>query len=44
MRLSLHEQERLMVSLAAYTLIYVYFMSARISLELARQERSWATT
>jgi len=34
----------LMVSLAAYTLIYVYFMSARISLELARQERSWATT
>ena len=31
----------LMVSLFAYTLIYAYFMSARVSLELARQGRLW---
>ncbi len=34
----------LMVSLGAYTLVYLYFMSARVSLELARQERSWIRT
>src|SRR5712691_3910330 len=33
----------LMVSLGAYTLIYAYFMTARISLERARQERLWTT-
>ena len=32
----------LMVSLGAYTLIYLYFMSSRIELELARHERAWA--
>ena len=31
----------LMVSLFAYTLIYAYFMSARVSLERARQGRLW---
>src|SRR5436189_1186277 len=31
----------LMVSLFAYTLIYAYFMSARVSLEPARQGRLW---
>ena len=34
----------LMVSLGAYTLVYAYFLSARISLELARQERMWTRT
>ncbi|HEV8534692.1 MAG TPA: cytochrome c biogenesis protein CcsA [Candidatus Limnocylindria bacterium] len=34
----------LMVSLGAYTLIYAYLMSARVSLELARQERLWTRT
>jgi len=34
----------LMVSLGAYTLVYAYFLSARISLELARQERMWIRT
>jgi heme exporter protein C len=29
----------LLVSVGAFTLVYCYFMSARISLELARQER-----
>ena len=33
----------LMVSLGAYTLIYAYFMTSRISLERARQERLWTT-
>jgi heme exporter protein C len=33
----------LMISLAAYTLIYAYFMSARVSLEVKRQERLWTT-
>src|SRR2546427_5402268 len=33
----------LMVSLGAYTLIYAYFMTARVSLELGRQERLWTT-
>jgi heme exporter protein C len=33
----------LMVSLGAYTLIYAYFMTARVSLELARQVRLWTT-
>ncbi|TMC76393.1 MAG: hypothetical protein E6J15_05735 [Chloroflexi bacterium] len=33
----------LMISLGAYTLIYTYFMSARVSLELARQGRLWTT-
>src|SRR2546421_6847136 len=33
----------LMVSLGAYTLVYAYFLSARISLELARQGRLWTT-
>jgi len=31
----------LMVSLFAYTLIYAYFISARVSLERARQRRLW---
>jgi heme exporter protein C len=34
----------LMVSLGAYTLVYAYFLSARISLELSRQERLWTAT
>jgi heme exporter protein C len=34
----------LMVSLFAYTLIYAYFMSARVSLEVGRQERLWTRT
>jgi len=34
----------LMISLFAYTLIYAYFMSARVSLELARQGRLWTQT
>src|SRR2546423_6820036 len=34
----------LMVSLGAYTLVYAYFLSARISLELGRQERMWTRT
>jgi len=34
----------LMVSLGAYTLVYAYFMSARVSLELARQGRLWTRT
>jgi heme exporter protein C len=34
----------LMISLFAYTLIYAYFMSARVSLELARQGRLWTRT
>src|SRR5438270_13540705 len=33
-----------MVSLGAYTLVYAYFMSARVSLELARQGRLWTRT
>jgi len=33
----------LMVSLGAYTLIYAYLMTARVSLELGRQERLWTT-
>jgi hypothetical protein len=33
-----------MVSLGAYTIMYAYFMSARISLELARMERLWTPT
>src|SRR5712691_2604725 len=33
----------LMLSLFAYTLIYSYFMTARVSLELVRQERLWTT-
>jgi heme exporter protein C len=33
----------LMVSVGAFTLVYAYFMSARVSLELARQERLWTT-
>src|SRR5438045_9143694 len=33
----------LMVSLGAYTLIYAYFMMARIYLELARHRRLWTT-
>src|SRR6267378_161524 len=33
----------LMVSLGAYTLIYAYFMTSRVSLELARQRRLWTT-
>ena len=33
----------LMVSLGAYTLIYAYFMTSRISLELARHRRLWTT-
>src|SRR3989442_15358344 len=33
----------LMVSLGAYTLVYAYFMSARVSLEIGRQRRLWAT-
>ena len=34
----------LMVSLGAYTLVYAYFLSARISLALARQVRMWTRT
>ena len=34
----------LMISLGAYTLIYGYFMSARIAIELTRQERLWTRT
>ena len=34
----------LMASLGAYTLVYAYFMSARVSLELARQGRLWTRT
>jgi heme exporter protein C len=33
----------LMVSVGAFTLVYAYFMSARVSVELARQERLWKT-
>ena len=33
----------LMVSVGAFTLIYAYFMSARVSIELARQGRLWTT-
>jgi hypothetical protein len=33
----------LMTSVGAFTLVYAYFMSARVSLELARQERLWTT-
>jgi heme exporter protein C len=33
----------LMVSLAAYTLIYTYFMSSRVAIELVRRERLWTT-
>jgi heme exporter protein C len=33
----------LMVSVGAFTLVYAYFMSARVSIELARQERLWTT-
>src|SRR3989454_11311376 len=33
----------LLVSVFAYTLIYAYFMSARVSLERARQGRLWTT-
>jgi len=32
-----------MVSLGAYTLVYAYFMTSRVSLELARQVRLWTT-
>jgi heme exporter protein C len=31
----------LLVSVAAFTLVYAYFMAARVSLEVARQERLW---
>jgi heme exporter protein C len=34
----------LMVSLGAYTLIYAYFMTARVAIERARQERLWIRT
>jgi len=33
----------LMVSVGAFTLVYAYFMSARVSIELARQGRLWTT-
>jgi heme exporter protein C len=33
----------LMASVGAFTLVYAYFMSERVSLELARQERLWTT-
>ena len=33
----------LMISLFAYTLIYAYFMTSRVSLELARVGRLWTT-
>lgn len=33
----------LMVSVGAFTLLYAYFMSARVSIELARQGRLWTT-
>lgn len=33
----------LMVSVGAFTLVYAYFMSARVSVELARQGRLWTT-
>ena len=34
----------LMVSVAAFTLVYAYFMSARVAIELVRQERLWIRT
>jgi heme exporter protein C len=34
----------LMVSLGAYTIVYAYFMSERVSLELARHARLWTRT
>jgi heme exporter protein C len=34
----------LMVSVAAFTLIYVYLMAARVAIEVARRERLWTTT
>ena len=33
----------LMVSVGAFTLVYAYFMAARVSIELSRQERLWTT-
>jgi heme exporter protein C len=33
----------LMASVGAFTLVYAYFMSVRVSIELARQERLWTT-
>src|SRR3989442_9718887 len=32
----------LMVSVAAFTLVYLYFMSARVAIELARRQRIWS--
>jgi heme exporter protein C len=34
----------LLVSVGAFTLIYAYFMSERVAIELARQERRWIRT
>jgi heme exporter protein C len=33
----------LLVCVGAFSLVYAYFMTARVSLELARQERLWTT-
>jgi heme exporter protein C len=33
----------LMVCVGAFTLVYAYFMSVRVALEIARQERLWTT-